>query len=114
LPAKARVVSGVTGTVPALNPLTHVIDRACIGRCFSFANYEPSTAQFRVRCEPGNTFVASSYADSVALQAGGYVVKAGDPPLYLLYEDGGRFGARLLRPGEVVKVAAVEIPPSFF
>lgn len=114
LPAKARVVSGVTGTVPALNPLTHVIDRACIGRCFSFANYEPSTAQFRVRCDPGNSFVASSYADSVALQAGGYVVKAGDPPLYLLFEDGGRFRVRLLRPGEVVKVAAVEIPPAFF
>ena len=27
----------------------HVIDRACIGHCFSYANYEPATAQFRVR-----------------------------------------------------------------
>ncbi len=38
-------------------------DRACIGRCFSFSNYEAATGQFRVRASPGNSIVAW-YADN--------------------------------------------------
>ncbi len=33
-------------------------DRACIGKCFSFGNYEAATAQFRIRAQPGNSIVA--------------------------------------------------------
>jgi hypothetical protein len=37
-----------------------IADRACIGKCFSFGNYEPATGQFRVRAAPGNSIVAWS------------------------------------------------------
>jgi hypothetical protein len=53
-----------------------------VGRCFSYANYEASTRQFRIRAARGNAFVVSEYADSWALQTGTYIVKQGDLPLY--------------------------------
>jgi hypothetical protein len=62
--------------------LAHLVDRICVGRCFSYANYEPSTAQFRVRANPENRFVVSQYDESWSIQTGGYVVKTRDLPLY--------------------------------
>ena len=49
LPAGQRIVSGVDDPDLHVFAVTHMIDRACLGRCFSYANYEPSTAQFRIR-----------------------------------------------------------------
>jgi hypothetical protein len=43
-----------------------LLDRACIGKCFSFGNYEASTQQFRVRAAPGNSIVAWGAEDSPA------------------------------------------------
>ena len=48
-PAGARVVAMVIDEGARVNGLAHVADRACIGHCFSYANYEPATAQFRIR-----------------------------------------------------------------
>ena len=42
----------------------HSIDRACIGHCFSFANYEASSLQFRVRALAGNSIVTTSVDQS--------------------------------------------------
>jgi len=33
----------------AVQFIAHSVDRACIGHCFSYSNYEPSSGQFRVR-----------------------------------------------------------------
>ncbi len=41
----------------------HLADRACIGHCFSFLNYEPASGQFRVRAKPGNRIAASPYPE---------------------------------------------------
>jgi len=86
LPPGQRVISAITDDPnnPDLrvNGLTHIIDRVCIGHCYSYANYEPSTAQFRVRVQGANPYVASGYTDSWLLQTGRYVVKARDLPLY--------------------------------
>jgi hypothetical protein len=83
LPTGQRVVLGLDD--PALtrvNAITHMIDRECIGRCYSYANYEPSTWQFRVRAIAPNPFVASDYRDSYLMQNGQYTVKPSDLPLY--------------------------------
>jgi hypothetical protein len=48
----------------------HIVDRACIGHCFSYANYEPASLQFRVRATPGNRIVTADEQDSVTMQAG--------------------------------------------
>jgi hypothetical protein len=82
LPAGQRIVSGANDPSLRVNAMAHMIDRVCIGRCYSYANYEPSTWQFRVRAVAPNPYVASSYAESFALQTGQYIVKPKDLPLY--------------------------------
>jgi hypothetical protein len=95
-----RVVSLVGDPGLRINALTHMIDRVCVGRCYSFANYEPSTRQFRVRAIADNPFVVRTYSDSWALQTGSYVVKAADLPLRALDLDpSGRVVIRDLKAG---------------
>lgn len=64
----------------------HSIERACIGRCFSFANYEPSSLQFRIRALPGSFFVTDSADKSEAMSSGDYVVQKADLPLTSIYQ----------------------------
>jgi len=81
LPPMARVVSNADADL-RVNALTHIIDRACIGRCFSYANYEPSSGQFRIRVTGPTAIVAPTDMDSSRMQNGGYAVKQRDLPLY--------------------------------
>jgi hypothetical protein len=64
----------------------HSIDRACIKHCFSFANYEPSSLQFRVRALPGNYFVTTAVDQSDDMSSGDYSVKKEDLPLTSIYQ----------------------------
>jgi hypothetical protein len=84
IPPGQRVVSGLADPNSRVNSMAHLVDRACLGRCFSYANYEPSTAQFRVRAERANPIVVWDYAQSWGMQAGGYVVQPRDLPLYAI------------------------------
>ena len=80
--------------------VTHMIDRACVARCYSYANYEPSTAQFRIRAVAPNPFVAASYDDSWQIQNGSYMVKATDLPLLQVFlDDDGKLLIRSLKAG---------------
>ncbi len=87
LPPGQRVVSALSDSDSRINSVRHMIDRVCMERCFSYENYEPSTAQFRIRAERHNPYVVSSYAESSAMQVGGYRVKSRDLPLYELDVD---------------------------
>ena len=82
IPPGQRVISTLAEPNSRVNSLAHLIDRVCIGKCLSYANYEPSTAQFRVRADRENSIVVWQYAQSWGMQAGGYVVEARDLPLY--------------------------------
>ena len=64
----------------------HVVDRACIGRCFLFSNYEPATRQFRVRVREGSPIVVASDDDSEDMQFGSYEVLEDDLPLQQIYQ----------------------------
>jgi hypothetical protein len=100
LPPGQRVVSAINDPSLRIGALTHMIDRACLGRCYSYANYEPSTAQFRIRVVADNPIVVSTYADSSQLQDGSYVVKERDVPLYQVTMDqAGHMGIRILTAG---------------
>jgi hypothetical protein len=100
LPPGQRVVSAINDPTLRVNALTHMIDRACLGRCYSYANYEPSTAQFRIRAVAENPLVVSTYGDSSRLQEGSYVVKQRDLPLYQVVSDqAGHLGIRILTAG---------------
>ena len=62
----------------------HFVDRACIGHCFAYSNYEPGSKQFRVRLSPtGSSIVSSAGFD---LEHGIYVVREQDLPLYQIYQ----------------------------
>jgi hypothetical protein len=95
-----RVVSGVQDADSRFDSVRHMIDRVCIERCFSYGNYEASTAQFRIRAKRRNDYVASDYRESCALQFGGYVVKDRDLPIYQVEADPqGNLFVRALNPG---------------
>jgi hypothetical protein len=77
-----------------------MIDRVCIGRCYSYANYEPSTDQFRIRATAPNPIVVSTYEESWQLQNGIYVVKDRDLPLYqVILDRSNRLSMRSLQAG---------------
>jgi hypothetical protein len=100
LPPGQRVVSAVNDPTLRIGAVTHMIDRACLGRCYSYANYEPSTAQFRIRVVAENPIVVSTYGDSSRLQEGTYVVKQRDLPLYqVVLDPAGHMGIRILTAG---------------
>jgi hypothetical protein len=66
--------------------ISHIVDRACIGRCFSYANYEPSSGQFGIRVKQGSPVATASVEDSEEMQGGTYEVREEDLPLKLVYQ----------------------------
>jgi len=95
-----RVISAVQDSGLRVNALAHMIDRVCIGHCYSYANYEPSTAQFRIRAKARNPYVAYSYEQSWELQMGVYVVRESDLPLYQVdLDENGKMVVKELRAG---------------
>jgi hypothetical protein len=107
LPASQRVVASLD-TFPLSNVGSdHVIDQACIGRCFSYNNYEPKVGQFRVRANAGNPFVMT---DTKTVDSGrfqNYVVQQRDLPLYEISWCDSSLSARCARalaPGDATRV----------
>jgi hypothetical protein len=85
--------------------VSHAVERACIGHCFSYANYEPSSGEFRVRVRQGSPVVASSTDDAEDMASGEYEVDDTDLPLKQIYQcdekDLARLCIRDLEAGEV-------------
>ncbi len=84
----------------------HVVDRACIGRCFVYSNYEPSSRQFRVRVVPeGSPIVVSSPPAGLAMSEGRYIVQSADLPMAQIYQcderDLSKLCMRELAAGEI-------------
>jgi hypothetical protein len=82
----------------------HIVDRACIGHCFTYSNYEPSSTQFHVRVSPGSPLITYRAADAQEMEAGNYIVRDSDPPFVDIYQcsptDFTILCARTLTPGE--------------
>jgi hypothetical protein len=112
IPAGSRVVSALCDERRDVNLLAHMLDRACIRRCFSYANYEPATGQFRIRAEGVNPIVIAEDRDAGGLQQGTYVVKPEDVPLYQIYLRGRYLDSRLLKAGDVTGTTCFEATPS--
>ncbi len=114
LPPGQRVVSALADPESRIQSLAHLLDRICVGRCFSYANYEPATAQFRVRAYHENPFVVSDYGDSWGIQTGGYVVKPRDLPLYhldLCVPGSPRICVAPLRAGTTLRNTGLRVAP---
>lgn len=103
LPPNQRVL-GTIEQFPGSRILNqHIIDRACIARCFSYGNYEPGSGVFRVRATSGNPYVLNSYELATETEEGDYLVQAADLPIYEVYqcsENGTEMCMRSLKAGE--------------
>jgi hypothetical protein len=66
----------------------NIVDRACVGHCFSYGNYEASTSQFRIRAAAGNGLILADPEESARLAEGRYLVQARDLPLHQIYPCG--------------------------
>jgi hypothetical protein len=113
LPAGTRIVPVVNAPGDwRASFVFHEVERACIGRCFSYFNYEPASLEFRVRVEPGSSVVTSSADDAEAVASGDYVVQDSDPPLTAIYQcddsDFTKLCAAPLHPGETVETPILE------
>ncbi|HEV1994363.1 MAG TPA: hypothetical protein VGR03_08535, partial [Candidatus Acidoferrum sp.] len=87
LPAGTRVI--VTIDAPADSRIAfigHSVERACIAHCFSYANYEPSSGEFRVRVRKGSPVVTSSTDDAEDMASGEYEVDDTDLPMKQVYQ----------------------------
>ncbi|HEV3332396.1 MAG TPA: hypothetical protein VG096_15510 [Bryobacteraceae bacterium] len=110
LPPGQRVVGPIIDPGLRVNALAHMVDRACMGRCFSYANYEPSTAQFRIRAVEVNPVVAEQYNDAWELQTGRHVVKDHELPLYRIDVGGeGQMAIQSLKAGVLCRSTLWEV-----
>ncbi|MGC8760223.1 MAG: hypothetical protein ACP5UT_11580 [Bryobacteraceae bacterium] len=112
-PPRSRVVSGLTAVPEDLNPINHMLDRACIGYCFSYANYESATGQFRLRAKPGSTANLDSLAAVSSLHAGRYRIRAADVPIFAVSRRPGPGFALEIREiavGETIRKEVLRLP----
>lgn len=86
LPRGERVIKKTIHLPKNRISINHIVDRACIGQCFSYDNYEPSSAQFRVRVQSENPFVLSTGEKVDEVHDGRYVVQQVDLPISAIYQ----------------------------
>jgi hypothetical protein len=86
LPPGSRVVSDIDSGDEFRVEFEHILDRACIGRCFSYGNYEPSSGQFRVRAVPGNSIVEAPTAEHSNASSREELAKTLGSPVFEVYQ----------------------------
>ena len=88
LPPDAHVVATIFPFRGSRVFVHHVVDRACIGKCFVVDNYEPASGQFRLRARPGSLLADSSSQDTNRMMLGIYTVRAEELPLWQIFQCG--------------------------
>jgi hypothetical protein len=95
LPPGTRVIATTFEPPDYRMVALHVVDRACVGHCFLYSNYEASTKQFRLRVREGSPVVVGSPDDSGDMESGTYDVQEDDLPLKEIYQCDGRDWTKL-------------------
>ncbi len=105
VPRNSRILATLKPPFPESRILVqHIADRACIGHCFSYGNYEPASGQFRVRVTPHNRYAMFSFDDAVNMEDGSYEMQPEDLPAYQVYQcsaDQKQLCIRPLEAGEM-------------
>lgn len=92
IPPGQRVIAAILTFPDASNvSTTRIIDRACVGRCFSYGSYEASAKQFRISARPGNPIVLADSAFVWEAVTGRYIVQKQDIPLTEIYQEPSDF-----------------------
>jgi hypothetical protein len=103
LPPNQRVMGTILPPPDSRVTIQHILDRACIGYCFSYGNYEPGSKMFRVRANPENPYVLDNYDLAVETERGYYTMQPKDLPVYQVYQcspDGVKLCIHSLKAGE--------------
>jgi hypothetical protein len=114
LPPGQRVVASIDDSGARINALNRVADRACIGLCFSYGDYEPAMGVFRIRVPGPNPVVASSMTVVQEIEEGRHIVTPAEAPLYSVCacaKGGNRFCLRVLHAGEQTCEVSIPISP---
>ena len=104
LPPNQRVLATILKPDESRVLLQHIVDRECIGYCFSYGNYEPASTLFRIQPLPGNKYAMTDFEDVASMEAGDYQVQPEDLPAYQIYqcsEDWTKLCIRPLAAGEL-------------
>ena len=104
IPPNQRVLGTIQPFPGSRILIQHMLDRACIGYCFSYGNYEAASQQFRVRANEGNPYVMTFFGDTSDMEDGAYEVKPEDLPAWQVYqcsESGTDFCIAPLRAGQM-------------
>lgn len=88
LPRGERVTATIWAPPDSRVPfIVHMMDRACVQRCFSYQNYEPPSSQFRVRVDEDGSPLNTDDSDaSQQMEAGEYIVQPADLPMAQIYQ----------------------------
>jgi hypothetical protein len=87
LPFGTRVIETIWSPPDSrISFIGHMVDRACIGRCFSYANYEAASGQFRIRVRQESPIVSGSDDDNEDMQSGEYTIQERDLPIVEIYQ----------------------------
>jgi hypothetical protein len=113
-PQGARVVAEIADSNSRLNPLLHIADRSCIGRCFSYANYEPATGQFRLRAAGPNLVVAPTMDVVKEIEDGRHIVTKAEAPVYSVCKSDRAMLLRRLEAGETTCSFSLPVSPAFW
>jgi hypothetical protein len=104
LPPDQRVLATILKPDESRVLMQHIVDRECIGHCFSYGNYEPASTLFRIQALPGNKYAMTDFEDVASMEAGDYQVQPEDLPAYQIYqcsEDWTKLCIRPLAAGEL-------------
>ncbi|MGA8143245.1 MAG: hypothetical protein WB987_05080 [Candidatus Acidiferrales bacterium] len=100
LPPGQRVLATIRKPDESRVLMQHIVDRACIGHCFSYGNYEPPSAAFRIRVNQENHYVMTDSNDTASMEEGDYTVRPEDLPAYQIYQCNEDWTVLCIRPLE--------------
>lgn len=98
LPPGQRVLGTIWPPSGSRVLVQHIVDRACIGRCFSYGNYEPASRAFRVRVTRPNRYAMNDFKSTSEMEAGTYMVGPQDLPAYQIYQCRANWTELRIRP----------------
>jgi hypothetical protein len=104
LPPDQRVLATILKPDESRVLVQHIVDRECIGHCFSYGNYEPASTLFRIQALPGNKYAMTDFEDVASMEEGDYKMLSEDLPAYQIYqcsEDWTKLCIRPLAAGEL-------------
>lgn len=111
VPPGGRAISALCESRSRIDALEHMIDRASIGRCYSYGNYEPFSWKFRLRAWERNRIVVFDQDAAHRMRAGEYVVQHWEAPIFELYActDAGEICVRRLQAGDRTSRTCFEV-----